>query len=742
MKKISLFIVSLIYMIAFSSLAQAKEGDLDVLIYLKEDIHTRAEEESMGDPDLYIERLKELAEESQASLVDFLEASEGVGAYEGFFISNLVHARISPEIKDQILAREDISHIELNSSHDLPSGQVLSLSGLSSEPKWNMDMMEFSLAKKAYNVDGSGITIGFIDSAVDFDHSEIRTNFRGYNNGEDLKLEGNYIDILGGNPNRKNHGTGVVSIAMGKEDGYVGGIAPGADWILARTFDNENTSNDVVLKAAQWMLAPGGDPDARPNIVNNSWGGTSSRDKWFEDILKTWNKLGIFGVFASGNSFDKPAGPGSIENPASVADAFAVGAIGKNKGLCSFSKRGPSLNYPKAIKPEVVAPGEEITIAIENEGYGIFKGTSASTPHITGLVALIMELRPDAGPEDIRRVIIESANPLVSQDYPESPNNGFGYGLPSAKRALDLAAHMKLAERISGDNRFTTAVNISKRYFPDGAGTVYLANGNAYIDALVMSTLTKSAPGPLLLTGSDSISKETLAEIDRLDPSRIVAIGGAKTINESVLTSVQGQLNISVERIAGDNRYDTSAEIAKVFSQTGRPKSVYLVNGHKEADAISASGPAKYSDAPVLLVGYDRLPDVIEETIEELGVWDIKLIGGEGTISRDLEEDLRSKGYGVSRLGGSDRYETSVLINKDVYTRADMVFLANGISSVDALAAGPIAGTYGYPMILSSRDKLSDHGSAYINSTGAKAIRILGGPNSISESLEYRILFN
>ena len=743
MNRLKKVLIAFSLAITLTGNAYAQEADtIDVMVYMKDDIHTLARDESDGNPVKYIELLRSEAEKSQASLLEFLESEDGVEYFESYFISNLIHLKADKEVFESIKNREDIASIEVNEDQEASGGEVKELSGKLNNYNWNMDIMNISKAKKQFAVDGSGVTIGFIDSKANFNHPEISESFRGNLGNGQIVEKDNYYDALGGDIERLDHGTAVVSIAVGKEDGQVAGIAPGSKWILARTFDKNNSSNDVILRAAEWMMAPGGDPSKRPDIINNSWGGKNNGEQWFEDILQSWSDLQIISTFATGNVFGEKAEAGSIENPACLEGAFSVGAIDEYKNLCDFSKRGPSPLNTGLIKPEVTAPGESIIVATGDNGYGDFRGTSASTPHITGVFALLKELKPEANVEHLKRAVVKSAEPLTSSEYPKSPNFGFGYGLPKADKALELAENMRNVDRIKGNNRYETAVNLSKEYFPEGASTVYLANGTKYIDSLVMSILTKSSEGPLLLASEESISDVTVKEIQRLDPENIVLIGGTNTLKDSLAERIQAELGIKPSRIAGENRFETSEKIARTAGESMDFDEIYLVNGHKEADAISASGPAKYKNSPVLLTGSEALPENIEKTIKDFNVRKITLVGGPNTISKGLEEYLINEGYEVDRKGGKDRYITSVMINEGLYENPQTIILANGLTYVDALTAGPVAGSSGLPVLVSPSEKLPIVSQEFIKSTKIDDITILGGNNSISVDIEDQVLFD
>jgi hypothetical protein len=97
----------------------------------------------------------------------------------------------------------------------------------------------------------------------------------------------------------------------------------------------------------------------------------------------------------------------------------------------------------------------------------------------------------------------------------------------------DLPVAARTAGRVAGDHRFTTAVEISKRAFPQGADTVYLARADIGVDALAGGALTD---GPILLVPScGDVPAAVKAEIDRLDPDEVLALGGPAAICDATL---------------------------------------------------------------------------------------------------------------------------------------------------------------------------------------------------------------
>ncbi len=731
-------------------------GIKDVIVYLKDDIHLSGEiaKESSNDEhrDInYIEGLKDAAQNSQSRVIEILKENLESGKvieYTPFYITNAVHVKADLDVLKEINALPEVSKIYFNDNVEMELSTISSLSTPNEVKKWNHDELNLPRVRDELGLDGSGVTIGFIDSGVDWTHPSIKTKWRGYNveTGE-TEAKYSWLDLVGDSElptDEYSHGTAIVSIAVAGsgENPNLMGIAPGAKWIAARAFVEKNTTNVNIIKAAEWMLAPGGDPSMAPDIINNSWGGESSANPWFRDIIVAWKSVGILPVFAAGNSIDVEAKPGSIENPANLLNTLSVGAVDVDLKLAKFSKRGPSAfdNTGTIIKPELVAPGNNVRAAIINGGYAKMYGTSIATPHISGLAALMKEQNPNATPSIIEKALINSATPLVDEEYPESPNMGYGYGLPDAYKAVKA---MKVADnytRISGLNRFETAIKISNNYYPQGADVVYLTGGYAYTDALVMSPLTNIEDGPVLLAEKDEVNKSTIEEIKRLNPSKIYVIGGRNTISENAVDALSKEVNAEVERIQGKDRYETSLVIAKRVNEHKEVSEAFMVNGYSEVDAISISGIAKDRNIPIILTDGKSLSDDHYELFNGLNIESSTVIGGPTTVSDKLIENLSEIGYSTERIGGDDRFETSLMINKKYISEADSVMIANGLKPVDALTAGAIAGSYRMPTILIVSNSIPAGVKEYIDSIGVKSYIILGGLNSITDETVHELI--
>src|SRR5699024_10152460 len=184
------------------------------------------------------------------------------------------------------------------------------------------------------------------------------------------------------------------------------GVAPGAQWIAVKVFNESgSTTDDVLLAGAEWNLAPGGRVDRAPDVVHNSWGGGPGLGGWYRDAVGPWRDAGIYPGFWEGNpALFKPGGPGSVAVPANYHESFATGATDIDDMIAEFSLRGPS-PYDE-IKPDISAPGVNIRSTVPGSGYeGGWNGTSMSGPAVSGVAALLRQVNADMTVDEMEEVL-------------------------------------------------------------------------------------------------------------------------------------------------------------------------------------------------------------------------------------------------------------------------------------------------------------------------------------------------
>ena len=224
------------------------------------------------------------------------------------------------------------------------------------------------------------------------------------------------------------------------------------------------------------------------------------------------------------------------------------------------------------------------------------------------------------------------------------------------------------------------------------------------------------------------------SEIARLDPERIVIVGGPVSVTPAVETQL-GTMTESVERIGGANRYEVSRNIAaSVFDSADR---AYLATGANFPDALAAGAVGGSIGAPVVLVnGSASTLDAATTTLlEDLGVTSLRIAGGPVSVSPGIETAAGLIAPTV-RLDGADRYAAARSINADAYTSADRVFLATGLNFPDALAGSVLAATNDAPLFVVKTNCVDQATLDAIESLGASEVTLLGGVNSLSTAVE------
>ena len=391
------------------------------------------------------------AEESQVSLMDYLSKAEKAGDVEhfkSFYIVNSIAVTGNLDAALTIASYPEVEEIVPDRVIAPPPVEETTVSLMSEEalPKtpWNLTSISQDKVRDELKLDGTGVVVGIIDTGVDLNHPALHEGWRG--NDPEL-AQYSWLDLAhdGKSPvpvDEGGHGTHVCGTIMGRHDdqGNYLGVAPGAQWIAARVFDDHGATTTTLIEAGQWMLAPtdaqgNPHPEQAPDIVNNSWGGEAEDENFFRDILNAWRAAGIVPVFSAGNTTNlNPGGPGSIHEPSNFPEAFTVGALKKDDGLAKFSLRGPSAFAD--YKPDVSAPGVNIRSSMPGGGYGLMSGTSMACPHVSGVFALLKQANPDATVDQLEKAVRDTCTPLTDTAYVSSPNNGYGYGKVNAYNAV------------------------------------------------------------------------------------------------------------------------------------------------------------------------------------------------------------------------------------------------------------------------------------------------------------------
>ena len=294
--------------------------------------------------------------------------------------------------------------------------------------------------------------------------------------------------------------------------------------------------------------------------------------------------------------------------------------------------------------------------------------------------------------------------------------------------------------RVSGNTRYDTMGSLAGRGNWAVGGSVILASGANYPDALAASSLAGGLDAPILLTDPNSLSDAARDRLETFCPSRVFIVGGNAAVSPDVERQVKDLLGsgCAVFRVAGQTRYETSLVAAEV-----NPKSsdtVIVATGGNYADALSVSPYAFASGSPVLLCDSSSgLTGAAAESIRSGGYSKAVIVGGTAAVPASVEGQLQSAGIGdVTRLSGATRFETSSMIadfelGSGLGFSMDGVLLATGMNFPDALSAGPLAGRSRSPLLL------VDPGASYVSSYLSKykgtvrSATVVGGTAAVPE---------
>ena len=283
---------------------------------------------------------------------------------------------------------------------------------------------------------GAGIKVANIDTGVQWNHPALIGQFA-CASANDPACWADPSNICGGTAcDNSGHGTHTMGTMVAKDDPalqYIAGMAPDATWIACKGCETNSCSGYALTTCADWILAPGGNPANRPNVVNNSWGSTSDGNPWYLSYVNAWRAAGIFPAFSAGNN---GSACDSMGDPGSYQESFASAAHASNRVIASFSSRGPSaFGHNPYTKPNISAPGVGICSTVPTNGWSCgYNGTSMASPHTAGAVAQLWSCAPAlVGHVDATFQALQSSADAPPAGSCGAPPDGqgnytFGYG--------------------------------------------------------------------------------------------------------------------------------------------------------------------------------------------------------------------------------------------------------------------------------------------------------------------------
>lgn len=306
---------------------------------------------------------------------------------------------------------------------------------------------------------------------------------------------------------------------------------------------------------------------------------------------------------------------------------------------------------------------------------------------------------------------------------------------PGAQHIPTPSSEGMIVERLSGSNRYSTAVAVSRSGWSTSK-YVFIANGERFPDALTGAPLASIYNAPLLLSRQNKIEDTTLKEIERLQSTHVTILGGELAISNDVF-HLFSQLGYQVRRIGGRDRYHQAALVAdEIRRHKGDNQDAFLATGQEFADAMSISPIAADKQQAIYLTRPNALNEHVINSVPKVKNWII--IGGPVAISAQTENDLKDYGGNViKRFSGRDRYDVNQQII-NYYDSQGHAYIASGQSFPDALTASLLANVQRSSLLL-----VNNHSATIkrqivfaVNRHHINHFTIVGGPMTITGPTE------
>jgi subtilisin family serine protease len=256
------------------------------------------------------------------------------------------------------------------------------------------------------------VIVAVLDTGVDAGHPDLDGNVAG---GYD------FVHDDADASDDSSHGTHVAGViaAVGDNNEGTAGIGWQTRILPVKVLDEKGLGPDAAVSRGIIYAV-----ENKAKVINLS-SGTPFQSRLLDEAVKYAERRGVMVVAAAGNTGDKG---NEVIYPAAYPTVMAVGATDEKDNAPAFSQRQPYVS--------IAAPGVDIPGPAWREGgngpYILNTGTSAAAPHVSGVAALLLAIKPDQSPADLRTLITSTAD-LTN---PRSKEAFLGAGRINAMRAV------------------------------------------------------------------------------------------------------------------------------------------------------------------------------------------------------------------------------------------------------------------------------------------------------------------
>ncbi|MBW4447263.1 MAG: S8 family serine peptidase [Spirirestis rafaelensis WJT71-NPBG6] len=408
---------------------------------------------------------------------------------------------------------------------------------------WGADLVKAPEAwAKGYT--GEGVVVAVVDTGVDRNHDDLKDNIWANSkeiadNGKDDDGNGYVDDVYGWNFDSSDnntldvagHGTHVSGTIAGENNNFgVTGIAYDAKIMPVKVLsDSGSGSYDAIAQGIRYAA------DNGANVINLSLGGDYPNSA-LESALKYASSKGAIVVMAAGNDSGLlPGYPARYANETGIA----VGAVDKKNNLASFSNLAgfQPLTY-------VTAPGVDVYSTLPGNKYTNYSGTSMATPHVAGVVALMLSANPNLTDAEVRQILTDT-----SGNSTQATNSNFS--LSSTTQSDQLFANIS-----------STALQSSPEIVADfGRPHSFLQSFNSGIESNSRNLFQSYKPATFSLTDSSIQANKMLIPKFQLQSQYSQDIFGINSIDsDAAVENILNQSKTQIEEYR-DWLFDINSEI-------------------------------------------------------------------------------------------------------------------------------------------------------------------------------------
>jgi subtilisin family serine protease/nitrous oxidase accessory protein NosD len=457
-----------------------------------------------------VDELRTHANKTQQPVLDYAASTDGVTVVNRFWITNAVLMRVNtskanasalvrqPGVTDVHKNYEVRALSTTNAQSNSTAQQPTAAGSASGDVTYGLDQLNVPEVWAQHGTRGAGAKVAVLDTGADIDHPDLSLRTENQNDatypGGWAEFDTNGDRVINSTPHAtSDHGTHVTgTVGGGDASGTAVGVAPDAAMMHGLVLPEGTGSFAQIIAGMQWAVEEDAD------VISMSLGA----DGFYSTLIppiRNAEDAGTTVVVAAGNH-----GPETAPSPGNIYDATTVGASGPDRDIAPFSggdvvrtqrdwgDAAPG-DWPASfVTPDIAAPGVGTYSTLPGGEYGEKSGTSMATPHISGVVALMVSASGgDLSPEEIDTALRKSATKPTNA--PDDKDIRYGHGIVDA---LDATTAVAAEQGITGTVTDTSGAPIAD-------ATVTLDNGAETRTDTNGSYLVRTLPGTFNITSSE-----------------------------------------------------------------------------------------------------------------------------------------------------------------------------------------------------------------------------------------------